>query len=72
MGDRCNATATISSDGKGLTLRASGAVNNSYASVLETTFGWGTWPMNTVQTAEGQPLEPWRCNQANACVRYDV
>ena len=52
-----NATASISADGKSLVLKAS--TNITTATPATTSFGWNAWPVNTVMTAEGLPLQPW-------------
>lgn len=63
-GEVLNATSVaLSEDQRGLVLQAEGKFN-----ALESTqFGWGVWPVNTVYSAEGFPLQPWWCNVAGAC-----
>ena len=47
-----NATATISTDGKSLTLSAAAPAG---VTAIGSSFGWNAWPINTVMTAEGLP-----------------
>jgi len=62
-----NMTFGLTPDGRGLELEAPG----SPSAILATSFGWGTWPVNAVYSAEGLPLEPWWCNSENRCA-YDL
>jgi hypothetical protein len=66
QGDAYNASVALSDDERGLVLTATDAAPGT--SVVATSFGWGTWPVNEVYSAEGLPLEPWWCNAENACV----
>jgi hypothetical protein len=52
-----NATATVGADGKSVVLTAIAAAAG--ATVATTAFGWNAWPINTIQSAEGLPLQPW-------------
>ena len=52
-----NATAAPSADGKSLVLTAAGAPAGTTAAA--TSFGYSQWPINTIMTAEGLPLQPW-------------
>ena len=53
-----NASVTISQDGKSLLLGATTS-GSAPAKVVATSFGWGIWPINTIQNKEGLPLQPW-------------
>ena len=53
-GKSYNATATPS----GSTLVLSAAVPAG-TTAAATSFGWNSWPINTVMSAEGLPLQPW-------------
>jgi hypothetical protein len=64
-----NASATVGVDGKSLVLTATS--NTAVAGVgstgkLTTAFGWGAWPINTITSAEGLPLQPWTDKPPNA------
>ena len=51
-----NATAAPSADGKSLVLTAAVPAGTTAAA---TSFGYAQWPINTIMTAEGLPLQPW-------------
>ena len=52
-----NASATIGSNGTRLVLKA--FTNSSNITPISSAFGWNAWPINTITTAEGLPLQPW-------------
>lgn len=49
-----NASMAIAEDGKSILLSAI-----MTAPPMSTTFGWENWPINTVMSKEGFPLQPW-------------
>ena len=55
-GTRYNATASPTADGKRLLLSANVSTG---VHAVATSFGWSSWPINTVMSAEGLPLQPW-------------
>ena len=65
-GGRYNATATPTPDGKQLVLTAT--VNQSGTTAIATSFGWNSWPINTIMSAEGLPLQPWPDEMVNATI----
>jgi hypothetical protein len=52
-----NATATVAGGGKTLLLSAN--VAKAGTTAVGSTFGYNQWPINTIMTAEGLPLQPW-------------
>ena len=54
-----NATATIGTDGRSLVLTAMVPAKEGVVAA-STGFGWNAWPINTIMTAEGLPLQPWK------------
>lgn len=68
-----NASAAVGADGRSLVLSAT-ATSTSAARVggadgtagkIATAFGWGAWPINTIVSAEGLPLQPWTAEAPN-------
>ena len=57
-GSVLNATAAIGADGKSVVLTATAPRAGMTAAA--TAFGWNAWPINSVKSAEGFPLQPWR------------
>ena len=55
-----NATVTI--DGNGTALVLTAASSAAGVTAVSTAFGWNGWPINTIMTAEGLPLQPWTEN----------
>ena len=55
-GDTYFATVAVAPDLRSVVLSAALPAGQSIAA---TSFGWGTWPINTVVSAEGIPLQPW-------------
>ena len=51
-----NATATIGTDRKSIVLTA---LAKSGVIAAASSFGWNAWPINTIVSAEGLPLQPW-------------
>ena len=51
-----NATATVGAGSKTVVLTATGT---STGTVAGTAFGWNAWPINSIASAEGLPLQPW-------------
>jgi len=56
-GKTYNATAAVGADGRSVVITASGAPAGTAAAA--TSFGYAQWPINTIMTAEGLPLQPW-------------
>jgi len=52
-----NATATVGTDGKSLLLSA--VAKTAGITPIATSFGMNAWPINTIMSAEGLPLQPW-------------
>jgi hypothetical protein len=52
-----NATASIGSDQKSVILVATNVPDGVTA--VASSFGWAQWPINTIKSAEGFPLQPW-------------
>jgi len=59
-----NATATIGADGKSLVLTATAA--KAGITATGSSFGMNGWPINTIMSAEGLPLQPWSENITTA------
>ena len=57
-GSVLNATAVIGADGKSVVLTAT--AHRAGVTAAVTAFGWNAWPINSVKSAEGFPLQPWR------------
>ena len=55
-----NATATIGADGRSVVLRATATAGTEGVTAVASSFGWNAWPINTIMTAEGLPLQPWK------------
>ena len=64
-GGRYNASAVPNDKQVVLTARA----DQSGVRAVATSFGWNSWPVNTIMTAEGLPLQPWSETSVHA---YEV
>jgi len=51
-----NATAAVGIGGKSVVLTATA---DRPGTVVATAFGWNAWPINTIVSVEGLPLQPW-------------